>query len=80
MNEPKPCPFCGGTASIREYANGHTGNGEYSARYKVWCENCGVFFDKESKFVLEKGLPKFSQNGYETAVNTWNKRYKEGER
>ena len=25
MTELKPCPFCGGKAEIREFANGHNG-------------------------------------------------------
>ena len=33
MEELKPCPFCGGEASIRLYYNG---------RYGVQCDVCGV--------------------------------------
>lgn len=70
----KPCPFCGGAASVREYANGHNGDGEYTARYKVGCEKCAIFFDRESSFSLVKGYPKFVFNGYEAATRAWNSR------
>ena len=38
MEGLKPCPFCGGEATIKEYANGHKGNGEFTAQYKVGCD------------------------------------------
>lgn len=40
----KPCPFCGGKATMREYSNGHKGNGEFTASYKVGCEKCQIYF------------------------------------
>ena len=70
----KPCPFCGGEATIREYANGHKGNGTFMASYKCGCEKCKIFFECTSEFVLEQGNPKFIQNGYDTATAKWNER------
>ena len=70
----KPCPFCGGKATMREYSNGHKGNGEFTASYKVGCEKCQIYFLRESRFVLENGYPKFIVNGYETATGLWNTR------
>ena len=43
-NELKPCPFCGGKAEIREYANGHKGSGEFTANYEVGCNKCKIKF------------------------------------
>lgn len=40
------CPFCGGEATIREFATGCRGN----------------------------GYPVFSTNGYDAAVELWNRR------
>lgn len=72
MIELKNCPFCGSTAVLREYANGHKGTGEFTASYRVGCEKCQIYFTRESRFVLEKGYPKFIVNGYEEAVAKWN--------
>ncbi|WP_298028789.1 hypothetical protein [uncultured Dysosmobacter sp.] len=74
MVKLKPCPFCGGKAEIREYSQGHSGNGDYTARYKCGCDKCKIFFDKESLFRLVDGQPKFEKNGFEDATNAWNNR------
>ena len=50
MNDKlKPCPFCGGEATIREFACGSTGNGGFSASYEVGCKDCKIKFLRESK-------------------------------
>lgn len=70
----KECPFCGGKAEIKEFSNGHKGNGEFTANYKVGCQKCNIYFQFQSMFVLDKGQPKFIQNGYEKCIETWNRR------
>lgn len=72
--ELKPCPFCGSNASMRQYASGHKGNGEFSAQYEVGCGKCKVYFRFESIFSLESGQPKFKQNGYDMCIEAWNRR------
>lgn len=76
----KPCPFCGGKAGIREYGNGHSGNGEFIANYEVGCEKCRIHFRAESRFTLKMGQPEFSQNGFDTCVEKWNARAYEKEK
>lgn len=73
-NELKPCPFCGGKAEIREYANGHKGSGEFTANYEVGCNKCKIKFHFETIFVLKNGQPKFIQNGYDKCIESWNRR------
>ena len=70
----KPCPFCGGKATIREFACGSTGNGEFSASYEVGCKDCKIKFLRESKFSLIDGHPVFSENGYDECIDAWNRR------
>nr|DAP09449.1 MAG TPA: restriction alleviation protein [Caudoviricetes sp.] len=74
MEELKSCPFCGGKAEIREYGNGHNGNGVFVANYEVGCNECNIKFCFESRFFLENGQPTFIQNGYEKCVEAWNRR------
>ena len=75
MNDKlKPCPFCGGEATIREFACGSTGNGEFSASYEVGCNDCKIKFLRESKFSLINGHPVFSKNGYDECIDAWNRR------
>ena len=79
MNDKlKPCPFCGGEATIREFACGSTGNGGFSASYEVGCKDCKIKFLRESKFSLINGHPVFSKNGYEECINAWNRRANDG--
>ena len=70
----KPCPFCGGVAKLREYGFGHREGGVFTASYKVGCENCGIDFTTESRFTLSGGQPTFINNGYDEAMNKWNRR------
>lgn len=74
MAELKPCPFCGGEAIIAEYANGHKGDGIFTASYRVGCNACKVYFCYNSEFHLVNGQPEFICNGYELATEAWNKR------
>lgn len=75
--ELKSCPFCGGQATMREYSCGHGGNGEFSASYEVKCSECGIKFNRESRFRLINGQSVFSVNGYDECVEAWNRRTKD---
>ena len=68
------CPFCGGEASIREFANGHKGSGEFTASYECGCPKCKMMFRADSVFKLVDGYPKFTVNGFEKCVEAWNTR------
>lgn len=74
MDELKACPFCGGKATVIEFGSGHNGDGVFKASYKVGCEKCDIYFVRESRFTMGTGYPKFSVNGYDTAVDLWNRR------
>lgn len=76
MNKLKPCPFCGGEASIKEYDNGYKSDGLYVASYKVGCNKCKIYFTRNSEFRLADGQLEFKVNGYDLAVNLWNTRAK----
>ena len=60
MNELKPCPFCGGKASLR---HDHTGIG---TSY-VQCEKCGL---ESIKFIKS-----FECASDDRAAEFWNRRY-----
>ena len=62
-NDLKPCPFCGGKASLR---HDHAG---FGASY-VQCEKCGL---ESIKF-----LKSFEYSSDEKAVEFWNRRYDDG--
>lgn len=78
-NKLLPCPFCGGQASIEEYASGHRKvDGTFTASYKVGCNKCRIYFCHNSEFRLVDGQPKFIVNGYELATEAWNRRATNG--
>ena len=70
----KPCPFCGGGATIREFACGSTGNGEFSASYEVGCKDCKIKFLRESELSRSKGKPVVQKSGYDGCSDAWNRR------
>lgn len=74
MNNLKPCPFCGGEATIYESQKECTKDGLFIAHYKAGCDNCKIYFSHNSEFILENGQPKFYRNGYEFVINAWNRR------
>lgn len=74
MAKLKPCPFCGREAVNREKSHGHTGSGEFTARFHIGCENCGIGFECESRFRINGSELVFIHDGYEKAKEKWNRR------
>ena len=74
MDKLKPCPFCGGEATIKHFSSGHNGNGMFTASYKVGCNKCKIDFIHTSEFKLVDGQPKFIVNGFDEAIEAWNRR------
>lgn len=70
----KPCPFCGTVPTIKQFSSGHSGNGVFTASFKIKCEKCKVEFTRNSEFQLVNGQPKFIRNGYDEVVSLWNTR------
>ena len=42
MEELKPCPFCGGKASLGNSGIEKCRNGDLITNWYVWCPNCGI--------------------------------------
>lgn len=72
--ELKNCPFCGGKASLTEYGSSHEGNGVFVISYKCGCSECGIFFNRQSRFHMEGTEVKFFENGFEYVIQHWNNR------
>lgn len=72
--ELKKCPFCGGNASLTEYGAVHEGDGVFTTSYKCGCSECGIFFNRKSRFYMEGTEVKFLENGYEYVTDHWNNR------
>ena len=76
-NELKPCPFCGGEASITQTSKGYC-SGEFSAGYEVGCSSCRIRFRGTSYFVIKNGTPVVSVDGYKECIAAWNRRVSDG--
>lgn len=76
--ELKPCPFCGGKATIREKGHGYTGAGEFLIYHEIGCCQCEITFEGESRFRIKDGQAVFSVNAYEKCINAWNRRTSDG--
>ncbi len=72
--ELKNCPFCGGKASLTEFGAGHEGDGVFVTSYKCGCPECGIFFNRKSRFYMEGTEVKFLENGFEYVTQHWNNR------
>ena len=73
MSELKPCPFCGGKATIKTISRGYGSNG-FTEAYNVGCDNCKIYFKEESIFCIQNGTPIFLMNGYDRCFEIWNRR------
>ena len=76
-NELKPCPFCGGEASIALVSSGY-GGGEFTASFKVGCSVCKIYFMGNSAYRIENGYPRVVQDGYSDVKQKWNRRADNG--
>lgn len=72
--ELKPCPFCGGGATIRRVSHGYSPGGGFNAKYEIGCNECDIKFTRESKFILIYGKPKIEKDGYQECIDDWNRR------
>lgn len=71
--ELKPCPFCGRSANIKEYETAYS-NRQLQTTYRIGCESCGVYFKKTTRLKIEEGEPVIIEDGYQGAINAWNRR------
>ena len=82
MEELKPCPFCGGKASLRN--NGiekcrNSENGDLITNWYVMCTNCGIkrngdvseyYFRNDETLILVNPI----YDGRKKAIEAWNRR------
>lgn len=78
MIELKPCPFCGGKATVQgkhtEIYDAWANHPVLRAKYRVGCEKCGIYFWQWHEIQLTDGQPAVIKNGYGEAVEAWNRR------
>jgi hypothetical protein len=86
MDELKPCPFCGGRASLEHSGIEKTRtieNGDLITSWRVWCPNCGTeqtggvseyYFCKDETLRLRNPL----YDGRSKAIAAWNRRAEDG--
>lgn len=69
----KPCPFCGGEATVRSVSSG-VSHGVYTNVIQTGCEKCCVFFRAPSEFTVDGYEVNYSRNGVTTTAEKWNRR------
>lgn len=78
MIELKPCPFCGGKASLKKVINGYvvSPTTKIIDEWKVICENkcCSTYAFKDEIYHADNGEIIVEHNGAIEAVEAWNKR------
>jgi hypothetical protein len=79
MIELKPCPFCGGKATVQgkhtETYDVWANHPVLRAKYRVGCEKCGIYFWQNSVISrAEYRAPVTNRDRYEEAVEAWNRR------
>lgn len=82
MEELKPCPFCGGKASLENSGIEkcrNRENGDLITSWYVWCPNCGIkrdggvseyYFRKDETLILVNPM----YDGRKKAIEAWNRR------
>lgn len=76
MEELKPCPFCGRSASVIRKFPDVTDSGNFVEEYGVRCSSCGATIgrDYRGEYFRENGEFFIVQDGYSDAVAAWNTR------
>ena len=75
--EIKPCPFCGGEATVSKVTNGFMHDpATITNAYRVRCEQCGITTKAyESKIWQDNcGVVQIEANGAMDAIDAWNRR------
>lgn len=71
--ELKPCPFCGGKASISIVGKGLE-SGTFTVTYEVGCTECRIKFKGTTYLLIKDGEPMVSVDGYKECTDLWNRR------
>lgn len=76
MDKLKPCPFCGGEATVfceRKLLS--LSMPVFAVECRVGCEKCGIYFRQNSVISrAEYRAPVTNRDRYEEAVEAWNGR------
>ncbi|MBQ1789029.1 MAG: Lar family restriction alleviation protein [Oscillospiraceae bacterium] len=73
----KPCPFCGGKASIIQKTGAYTGNpATILNEYVVGCRECAIYTPTQNSKIWQdhEGVVHVDRNGVEDAARIWNRR------
>lgn len=82
MDELKPCPFCGGEATLIQKTSGYkTYPVVIKNAFVAGCESCNIYtpaFESEI-YQTTDGEVHINSTGAEKAIETWNRRVGEQE-